>query len=93
MVVSRHRYQAEQITNLLKGAASRQLASDRLPPFASYAVEGERLPKILARGPWVVNLNSKELRPGQSVERRKAATTLGVCASGFRGKRSPLGRG
>ena len=33
MVVSRHRYQAEQIANLLKGAATRQLSSDRLHPF------------------------------------------------------------
>ncbi len=59
MVVSRHRYQAEQITNLLKGAASRRLSSDHLHPFASYAVEGERLPKIWARGQWVVYLNSE----------------------------------
>ena len=58
MVVSRHRYQAEQITNLLKGAASRQLSNDRLHPFASDAAEGERLPKIWARGQWVVFLNS-----------------------------------
>ena len=59
MVVLRHRYHAEQITNLLKGAASRQLSNDRAHPFASYAVEGEWLPKIWARGPWVVFLNSK----------------------------------
>ena len=59
MVVSRHRFKAEQITNLLKGAASRQLSDDHLHPFASYAVEGERLPKIWARGQWVVFLNSE----------------------------------
>lgn len=59
MVVSRHRFMAEQITNLLKGAASRQLSNDHLHPFASYAVEGERLPKIWARGQWKVFLNSE----------------------------------
>ena len=58
MVVSRHRYKAEQITNLLKGAATRQLSSDGLHPLASYAVPGERLPKIWARGQWKVFLNS-----------------------------------
>ena len=59
MVVSRHRYQAEQIANLLKGAASRQLSDDHLHPFASYAAaDGERLPKIWARGQWKVFLNS-----------------------------------
>jgi REP element-mobilizing transposase RayT len=58
MVVSRHRYEAEQITNLLKGAATRQLSSHGLHPFASYAVPGERLPKIWARGQWKVFLNS-----------------------------------
>ncbi len=59
MVVSRHRFKAEQITNLLTGAASRQLSNDRLHPFASSAVEGERLPKIWARGQWKVFLNSE----------------------------------
>ena len=60
MVVSRHRFKAEQIANLLKGAASRQLSNDHLHPFASYAAaEGERLPKIWARGQWVVFLNSE----------------------------------
>ena len=59
MVVSRHRFKAEQITNLLKGAASRQLSSDGVHPFASYAVEGERLPKMWARGQWKVFLSSE----------------------------------
>ena len=59
MVVARHRFKAEQIANLLKGAATRQLSNDSLHPFGSYAVPGERLPKIWARGQWMVFLNSK----------------------------------
>ena len=60
MVISRHRYKIEYATNLLKGAASHKLASDNLHPFASLANEGERLPKMWARGQWKVYLNSYE---------------------------------
>ncbi len=59
MVVSRHRYKAEQIANLLKGAATRQLSSDRLHPFASSQPTNDRLPKMWARGQWKVFLNSE----------------------------------
>ncbi len=59
MVVSRHRFKAEQIANLLKGAATRQLSSDRLHPFASSYPTNDRLPNMWARGQWKVFLNSE----------------------------------
>ena len=59
MVVSRHRFRAEQIANLLKGAATRQLSSDRLHPFDSSQPTNDRLPNMWARGQWKVFLNSE----------------------------------
>ena len=60
MVISRHRYKIEYAINLLKGAASRKLANDKMHPFATHAKEGERLPNMWARGQWKVFLDSQE---------------------------------
>ena len=60
MIITRHRYKIEYAINLLNGAASRELVSDKLHPFAAHSREGERLPNMWARGQWKVFLNSQE---------------------------------
>lgn len=58
MVVARHGYIVEQIVNLLKGAATRELAAEQLHPLAAYPTKTGRLPKAFARGQWKVFLDS-----------------------------------
>lgn len=57
MVIARHTYTAEQMANLLKGAATRRLIADELHPLATYARPGKRTPKMWARGQWKVFLD------------------------------------
>jgi REP element-mobilizing transposase RayT len=47
MVIGRHTYKVEQVVNLLKGAATRQLIEDGLHPLAKYADESGKMPS-----PW-----------------------------------------
>ncbi len=60
MVIARHRYKIEQIVNLMKGSASRQLMLDRLHPLAEHADPGSRPPTMWARHQWQVFLDSDQ---------------------------------
>lgn len=51
MVIARHRYKVEQVVNLLKGAATRQLTEDGLHPQARFADERGDMPS-----PWAQEL-------------------------------------
>jgi REP element-mobilizing transposase RayT len=58
LVVGQHRYPIEQIANLLKGAATRQLMSEGLHPFGALREKCGRLPHAWARGLWKVFLGT-----------------------------------
>jgi REP-associated tyrosine transposase len=58
LVVARHRYHAEQVMNLLKGAATRQLVDEGLHPLAGYRDAKCRVPSPWAVGGWKVFLDS-----------------------------------
>lgn len=60
VVVARHKYRVEQVTNLLKGAATGQLLNDNRHPLESHAAAGERPPSMWARRCWKVFLDSNE---------------------------------
>jgi REP element-mobilizing transposase RayT len=60
LVTLRHRYSIEQVANLLKGAASRQLAMERLHPFQDNPYRNGDLPTPWARRQWACYLNSTE---------------------------------
>jgi len=60
LVIARHTYKVEQIVNLLKGAATRQLIDEKLHPLASYATPGKRPPRMWAEHEWRVYLDSEE---------------------------------
>jgi REP element-mobilizing transposase RayT len=59
IVVERYRYKAEQIANLLKGAASRKLREEAIHPLMKYPTRSGRLPKCWARRQWAVLLNGE----------------------------------
>ncbi|MEI7461043.1 MAG: hypothetical protein WCK15_16650 [Pirellula sp.] len=58
LVIGRHCYKAEQIANLLKGAATRQLIADGIHPLRQHANPGERPPGMWARHQWKSFLDS-----------------------------------
>jgi len=58
LVIGRHHYDAEQMMNLLKGAASRRLELEQLHPLARFITRSGRNPKAFARGGWKVYLNT-----------------------------------
>ena len=60
LVIARHRYKVEQIANLLKGAATRQLIQDDRHPLAAHARPNRRPPGMWARHQWKVYLDSDE---------------------------------
>jgi REP element-mobilizing transposase RayT len=60
LVIARHRYEAEQIANLLKGAATRQLITDGIHPLQQYAKVNKRTPGMWARHQWKSFLDSDE---------------------------------
>ena len=60
LVIARHRYKVEQMSNLLKGAATTQLIEDNVHPLAKYAKPGERPPGMWARHQWKVYLDTDE---------------------------------
>lgn len=57
-VIARHRYTAEQIANLLKGAATRRLIADGIHPLRQYAKPNQRPPGMWARNQWMSFLDS-----------------------------------
>jgi REP element-mobilizing transposase RayT len=58
MVIDRHGYSVEQIVNLLKGAATRELLAEGMHPFAAQRDASGRPPKAWGRGLWKVFLDS-----------------------------------
>ena len=61
MVVARHRYKVEQVCNLLKGEATKQLKADACHPQARFAdVKTGKLPSMWGEGQWKVFLDSEE---------------------------------
>ncbi len=60
LVIARHKYKVEQMANLLKGSATRQLIEDGRHPLARYAKTGKRPPGMWARHQWKVYLDSDE---------------------------------
>jgi REP element-mobilizing transposase RayT len=60
LVIARHRYRVEQIANLLKGAASRQLTSENIHPLRAFAPVNQRPPTVWGEKLWKVYLDSEE---------------------------------
>ena len=60
MVVARHRYSIEQVSNLLKGAATGQLLNEALRPFANSPYRDGRLPTPWTRRKWDCFLGADE---------------------------------
>lgn len=58
LVVLRHRYSIEQVANLLKGAASRELVAEGLHPFQNAPYRDGTLPTPWARRQWACYLNT-----------------------------------
>lgn len=58
LVIARHSYDVEQIVNLLKGDATRQLKADNIHPLADYRRPDGRIPKAWADGQWKVFLDN-----------------------------------
>ncbi len=58
LVIARHHYKIEQVENLLKGAATRQLADMNLHPLAHHQDARGQTPSPWAVGFWRVYLNT-----------------------------------
>lgn len=59
LVLARHRYAVEQMANLLKGAATKQIKLDERHPLGSYVIDG-RFPSFWAEKRWKVYLDSQD---------------------------------
>ena len=57
LVIGRHRYEVEQVVNLMKGAASRQVQVEGIHPLRDYAREDGSLPSPWASKCWKVFLD------------------------------------
>ncbi len=60
LVLGRFRYKVEQMTNLLKGAATQQLTRDGLHPLSAFRTKQGGLPSPWSVGYWAVYLDSHE---------------------------------
>ena len=60
LVIARHTYKVEQIANLLKGAATRQIINECRHPLVSFAKNDERPPRMWAEQQWKVYLDTEE---------------------------------
>ena len=60
LVIARHTYKVEQIANLLKGAATRQMIDEGRHPLAAFAEDGKGPPRMWAEHQWKVYLDSEE---------------------------------
>ena len=58
LVIARHKYASEQMINLLKGDATRQLVEEGIHPLLPWRSEGGRVPCCWARKGWSVFLDS-----------------------------------
>jgi REP element-mobilizing transposase RayT len=59
LVVARHKLEIEQIVNLLKGEATKQLNRSNLHPLAAFANANKRAPSPWAENQWKVYLNDE----------------------------------
>lgn len=59
LVIARHTYKAEQMANLLKGAATREIVADGRHPLEKHRVENGKLPSMWASKRWKVYLDSE----------------------------------
>ena len=64
LVIARHTYEVEQIANLLKGAATRQIIQEDRHPLAVFAPRGQRPPRMWAAREWKVYLDTEEAIDG-----------------------------
>lgn len=60
LVIARHRYKVEQVCNLLKGEATKQVKIERLHPQAAFVDANGRLPSLWAEHQWKVYLDTEE---------------------------------
>jgi REP element-mobilizing transposase RayT len=60
LVVARHRYRIENVTNQLKGAASRQLRAEGIHPFEKHIGKDGSVPSVWSEGLRKVFLNTSE---------------------------------
>lgn len=60
MVIARHSCGVEQVVNLLKGEATRQLIAEGIHPLASHEEANGKPPKAWSRGSWKVFLDSTD---------------------------------
>ena len=60
LVIGRHHYRAEQIVNLLKGAATRELIGDANHPLQRFATIDRRPPAMWAAHQWISYLDSEQ---------------------------------
>src|SRR4029077_3063932 len=60
LVIARHTYKVEQIANLLKGEATRQIIKEESHPLATFAQRGKRPPTMWAIGQWKAFLDEEE---------------------------------
>ncbi len=64
LVIARHSYDVEQVCNLLKGEATKQLRGASLHPQIRYLTKTGKLPSLWAERQWVVFLDSEEAIEG-----------------------------
>ena len=60
LIVARHTYKVEQICNLLKGEATKQLKRESLHPQQRFQRPDGKLPSMWAEGQWKVYLDTEE---------------------------------
>jgi REP element-mobilizing transposase RayT len=60
LVIARHVYKAEQMINLLKGAATRRVVAESCHPLAQHADQNGRIPRMWSAGEWKIYLDSEE---------------------------------
>jgi hypothetical protein len=58
MVIRRHRFKVEQMVNLMKGAATRELIKHNLHSFQQFTDDDGIVPRCWARKEWKVYLDS-----------------------------------
>jgi REP element-mobilizing transposase RayT len=60
LVIARHRYKVEQICNLLKGEATKELKARFIHPQARFAGTNGKLPSMWSERQWKVYLDTEE---------------------------------
>ncbi len=60
LVIARHGYKTEQVCNLLKGEATKQLKLKSMHPQSRFAEKNQKLPSIWGEGQWIVYLDTEE---------------------------------